>query len=170
MFTNFCPLQANLTSKYMYNQQGPAYHWKLDLLHWTVYMHTVYENALKALEKQNKSRISVIKAAKPLTIKKRRVKLKNLKTQHTKHKLWSERHRGDTYWVNRRIIQLNKILQRILQKKSGIQTKRGVCAALLRSPWKEALLPWHGATDVCQQKSAITNLHQAAMENDNQLY
>ena len=94
MATNLGLLQANQTQEY--SQEGPGYHWKIDLLQRLNL--PVYDGVRETLRKLNRSRSRRLDAIKTTKAKKRRVELKTLRTQEAQQrKLWSKQHGHDTY-------------------------------------------------------------------------
>ena len=92
--TNLGLLQANQTQEY--NQEGPAYHWKVDLLQRLNL--PVYDGVREILKKLNCRRKKTLDAIKTTRAVKRRVELKTLRTQEAQErKLWSKLHGEDTY-------------------------------------------------------------------------
>ena len=92
--TNLALLQANMTHEY--DQQGAAYHWKMDLLQRLNL--PVYDGVPEVLKKLNETRKKALDAMKSSKAKKRRVELKTLRTQEAQQrKVWSKKHGHDTY-------------------------------------------------------------------------
>lgn len=79
--TNLGLLQANQTQEY--NHQGPAYHWKLDLLKEMGL--PVYDGVRESFQRFNCTRKKALDYAKTTKAKKRRVELKSLRTQDAQH-------------------------------------------------------------------------------------
>ncbi len=92
--TNLGLLQANMTNEFV--QQGPAYHWKVELLQRLEL--PVYDGVQETLEKVNRRRKKALDKIKTTKHKKRRVELKTLRTKDAQErKAWSKRHGRDTY-------------------------------------------------------------------------
>ena len=92
--TNLGLLQANMTNEY--NQQGPAYHWKVELLQRLQL--PVYDGVQQTLEIVNRRRKKALDSYKTTKAKKRRVELKTLRTKDAQErKLWTKKHGQDTY-------------------------------------------------------------------------
>ena len=100
--TNLGLLQANQTQEY--SQQGPAFHWKLDLSHQLIL--PVYDGVRESLKGLNHKQKKALDQIKTTRARKRRAQLKTLRTQEAQQwKLCT----GRTHTVMKRSSRLKRV-------------------------------------------------------------
>ena len=140
--TNLGLLQANQTQEY--SQEGPAYHWKIDLLQRLNL--PVYDGVREVLRKLNRSRNKRLDALKTTKAMKRRVELKTLRTQEAQQrKLWSKQHGHDTYGDEEELVDEGGVTQETIAGKKDRTFKKTCnrCGSTTHSRSTHRLCPYN---------------------------
>ena len=136
MATNLALLQANQTQEY--NQEGPAYHWKIDLLQRLNL--PVYDGVRETLNTFNRQRQKKLDAIRTEKAMKRRVELKTLRTQEAQQrKLWSKQHGHDTYGDEEDLVEEGVVAKE--NTKDGTSKKPCKCGSTTHSRPTHRLCP-----------------------------
>ena len=159
--TNLGLLQANQTLEY--SQEGPAYHWKIDLLQCLNL--PVYDGVREVLRKLNRSRNKRLDALKTTKAMKRRVELKTLRTQEAQQrKLWSKQHRHDTYGDEEELVDEGGVTQEtIAGKKDRTSSKKpcNQCGLTTHSRSTHRLCPYNKKNKETAMEVEVLDVEQA---------